>query len=103
MGIHVHGLGAIAPAGGDGDGRADTLALEFLSTGCTLADTSDGGVADDALHLRAVAITQVLLNQVIHCLGQIHGLLLQPFADTALATVYGRADTDFRIVLFHCC
>ena len=63
MRIHVHGLGAIAPARSDGDGRTDALALEFFGTGSTLANATDSGVGDNALNRRAVAVAQVLTNK----------------------------------------
>ena len=48
--LHIHRLRTIAPAGGDGDGRANALALELLGTGGTLGHAADGGVGNDALH-----------------------------------------------------
>ena len=40
-GVHVHGLGTIAPARSHGNGTADTLAFKLGCTGSTLADTAN--------------------------------------------------------------
>ena len=63
MRVHVHSLGAIAPARSNGDSRTDALALELLGTGSTLADAADSGVGDNALNGRTVAVAQVLTNK----------------------------------------
>ena len=99
VGVHVHRLGAVAPAGGDGDRRAHALALELLGAGGTLSHAAYGGVGNDALHGRAVAVAQVALNQFFHGLGQTHGLLFKALTDTALATIDGGANANFWISL----
>ena len=48
--VHIHGLGAVAPAGCHGDCSADTLALELLGAGGALSHTADRTVSDDTLH-----------------------------------------------------
>ena len=50
-GIHIHGLGAIAPAGGNRQGDRYALSLELLLAGCGLGNASDGSVSDDYLYL----------------------------------------------------
>lgn len=52
-------------------------------------------VGDDALHLTAVGVPQPAFNELLGGQSHAHGLLLQPFADTAPAAVDDRADTDF--------
>ena len=57
--VHVHGLGAIAPAGCHGDRSADSLTLELLGAGGALSHTADRPVSDDTLHRSAVRISQI--------------------------------------------
>ena len=99
--IHVHCLRTVAPAGGHGDGGTDTLALEFLGAGCTFGHAADGGVGDDTLYGRPVAIAQVALNQVLHCLCQVHGLLFETLTDAALTTVDRRTNANLWINFCH--
>ena len=98
MGIHIHGLGTVAPAGSHGDGGSYAFALEFLGAGSTLGYSTDGGVCDDAFHGAAVAIAQVGFYQPFYGLGQGHGFLFKTLADAALATVDGGTDSDFRVI-----
>ena len=97
--VHVHRLRAVAPAGGHSDGTSHTLALELLGTGRTLCHTADGAVGNDALHRRAVAILEMGLNEILHCIGQSHGFHFQTLSHTALTTVDGRTYANLRI--FH--
>ena len=99
MGVHVHGLAAIAPAGCDGDGGTDALALEFLLAGSRLCHASDSRVGNDALHGRAIAVAQIGRNQFGYGVGQCHRLFFQAFADTTLTAVNGGADSNFGV--FH--
>ena len=57
--VHVHGLGAVAPAGCHGDRSADSLTLEFLGACGALSHTADRPVSDDTLHRSAVRISQI--------------------------------------------
>ena len=59
MRVHIHGLGAITPAGGHGDGGTDTFTLEFLGAGSGFGHTSDGAVGNHTLHGGAVGVTEV--------------------------------------------
>ena len=99
MRIHVHCLRTVAPARGDGDGRAHTLTLEFLGTGSTLGNTTDGGICNHTLHGRTVAVAQVLGYQLGNSLSQCHCFLFKAFADATLATIDSRTNSDFGI--FH--
>ena len=62
LGIHIHGLCAIAPAGSYGQGDINAFFTEFLSTGSALSHTSDGGVCDNYFYRLSVGITDVLLK-----------------------------------------
>ena len=101
VGVHVHGLRAVAPARGDGDGRADALALELLGAGGALGNAANGRIGNHALNDASVAIAQVALNQVLYCLCQVHGLLFKTLADATLTTINRGANTNFRIVFAH--
>ena len=57
--VHVHGLAAVAPTTGHGDGGADALALELSGTGSTLGHAADGSVGNDTLHGTAVTVAEV--------------------------------------------
>ena len=48
--IHIHSFCTIAPAGSNGDGRANTLALKLFCASCTFCYTTDGTVSDHALY-----------------------------------------------------
>ena len=97
MRIHVHSLRTIAPARGDGDGRTHSLVFKFLCTGGTFSYTPDGGITDDTLHRRAIAIAQVGGNQLSHSFSQRHGLLFQTLTNAALTSIDSGTDTDFGI------
>ena len=98
MRVHIHRLGTIAPAGGDGDGGAHALALELLGAGSALGHTTDGRISNHALYGRAVAIAQVLGYQLSHSLSQGHCFLFKAFADATLATVDGGTNPDFGVL-----
>ena len=97
--VHVHGLGAVAPAGGHGQGDGHALAAELFLAGGGLGHAADGGVGDDHLHGLAVGIAQVLLEQLRGGLGHVHGLVLKALAHLQHATtaVDGGADADDRV------
>ena len=95
-GVHVEGLHAVAPAGGDGEGGHHILRGEELLAAGSLRAAADGAGADHRLHGGAVGIAQGF-NQRLGCLSQAHGLGLQAFADTAPPAVDDGADADLRI------
>ena len=59
-GIHVGGLGSVAPAWGHGYDCAYVVGFEFLSCGRGFVNAADRGVCDAAFHRTAVAVPQVL-------------------------------------------
>ena len=99
IGMHVHGLRTVAPAGGDSDGGPHALAFKLLGTCCALGHAAYGAVGNDAFHRTAVAVSQIRGNQFGHCTGQTHGFLFKTFAHTALTAIDGRTDSDFGILL----
>ena len=99
VGVHVHGLAAVAPARGDGDGGAYALALELLLTGGGFGHAANGAVGYHTLYRAAVAVAEIATDKFGHCMGQGHGLFFETFADAALTAVNGRTDTNLRI--FH--
>ena len=100
VGIHIHGLAAIAPAGGYGDGGAYALALEHLGACCAFSHTADGRVGYHALHGSAVAVTEIFSYEVCNCLSKGHGLAFKALAYTALAAVDCRTNANLRM-FFH--
>ena len=98
VGVHIHSLASVAPAGGDGDGAAYAFALEFLVAGCGFGHPAYCGVGYHAFHGRSVAVAEVGRYEVGHSMSQGHGFLFKAFAYAALTAVDRRTDTDFRIV-----
>lgn len=98
MGVHVHRLGAVAPARRNGDGGAHALALELLGTGGALANASNGGIGYDTLDGRSVAVAQVLADQFGYRFGEVHRLCLKTLAHAALTTVDGGANSNLWII-----
>ena len=96
--IHIHSLGAVAPAGCHGDRSADSLTLEFLGAGCALSHTADRTVSDDTLHRSAVCISQIRGNEGSDIGRKGHCLFLKTFTYTALTAIYGRTDSYFRML-----
>ena len=96
--VHVGGLGAVAPAGGDGEGEADVVLLELLGAGLGLVHAADGRVGDDALDGGAVGVAEVLREELGDPLSHAHRLLFEALTDAAATTVDGRADSDTRVI-----
>src|SRR5699024_11198988 len=49
VGVHVKGLGPVAPAGGDGEGSHHVLGRELVLAGSCLGAAADGGIGEHAL------------------------------------------------------
>src|SRR5699024_883255 len=62
LGIHIHGLRTVAPAGCNSKGNINAFFAEFVSACCSFADTSDGGVSDNNFNRLAVGVFQILLE-----------------------------------------
>ena len=99
-GIDVHGLGAVAPAGGDGEGDIHAGLFELVGAGGAFRHTADGGIGDDDLDGLAVGVAEIFLKELLGGLGHGHGLILQGFPDLqrAAAAVDDGANTDDRVV-----
>ena len=97
LGVHVEGLGAVAPAPGDGQGGHHVLGGELVRHTGGLGPAADGGAADDALHRGAVGVLQILADEGGGASGHGHGLLLQALPDAAPAPVDDGPDADLRI------
>ena len=95
-GIHVHGLGAVAPARGDGEGHPHALAPELLRRPRRLGHPADARVRDDALHGQAARVADGLREQIGHRPRHGHGLALEGLPDPFPPSVDGRPDTDLR-------
>ena len=102
VGIHIHGLGTVAPAGRHGERDAHVVEFKLIGTGRGLAHAADAGVCDHALHRRAIRVAQGGAEKFRHGLGLIHGAGFERLAHAAEAAVDGGADADFREdCLFH--
>ena len=95
-GVHVHGLGAVAPAGGHADGHAHVLPRELLRAVRRLFEAADGGIGDDALYGQSAAVAQIRLEEVLGGPGQAHGLIFQALANALAPSVDDGADADLR-------
>ena len=107
-GIHVHRLGAVAPAGGDGQRDGNALALELFCAGGRFGHAADGGVCHDDLDMLAVGVIQVFLKQLLCSLGHGHDLIFQTLAQLhgAASAVDDGTDANDGIfadvtILFH--
>ena len=98
-GVHVHRLGAVAPAGSDGQCDGDALALELLGAGGRFRHAANGGVSHDDLHMLAVGVVQIILKQLLCGLGHGHDLIFQTLAQLhrAAAAIDNGADADHGI------
>ena len=62
VGVHVHGFGSVAPAGGDRQADADIFPAEFVLAGGGFADAADGGVRDDTFDLLSRGGAEILAD-----------------------------------------
>ena len=97
-GIHVGGLGAVAPAGGDRHGQADVVLAELGGAGLGLVNAADRGVSDDDLDGGAVRVTQVGGEKLGDGLRHVHGLLFERLTNALTAAVNSGADSDAGVV-----
>ncbi len=77
VGVHVHGLGPVAPARRHGDREADTRAREQPRALCCLGDPADRGARDHALDGGPVRITELGRQELGDPLGEAHRLVLE--------------------------
>ena len=63
QGIHIHGLRAVAPARGHGQGDIHAGAPELIGAGGRFRNAADGRIRDDHLHRRSVRIPEILFKQ----------------------------------------
>ena len=92
--VHVHRLGAVAPAGRDGERDAHALLAEQLGDLGRLVDAADVVVRDHALDRAAVRVAQGVADQLRGAQRHVAGLLLERLADAVHAAVDRRADAD---------
>ena len=97
-GVHVSGLGAVAPAGGDRQGQADVVRAELGGAGLGLVDAADRGVSDDDLDGAAVRVAQVGGEKLGDGLRHVHGLLFERLTNALAAAVNSGADSDAGVV-----
>ena len=100
MRIHVHGLGAVAPAGSDGQGDGHAFLLKLVSASSSLGNAANGGVSHNDLDRLTVGVEQVLLEQLLCSLshGPNQGIQRLTKHHGATAAVNDGANTDNRII-----
>ncbi len=98
MGVHIHRLAAITPAGGDGDSGANALALKLLGAGGGLGYTADSAIGNYTFYGRAVAMTYILGDKVGLGVGQCDSFFFEAFAHTTLTAVNRGANTYLRML-----
>ena len=100
VGIGVHGLGAVAPAGRHGEGDVHAFLAEFVSAGGGFSHASDGGVRDHDLHGLAIGVAEVVGEELCGGFRHVHRLILEGFThlERTASSVDGRADADDRII-----
>ncbi|MPM64699.1 hypothetical protein SDC9_111587 [bioreactor metagenome] len=98
--IHIHRLGAVAPAGRHGQRRGDAFTGELRGAGGRFVDAADGRVGDHALDRFAVRIFQCS-DQPGRGFRHVHGLDFQRLPDPFPASVDGRANPDLRHLIDH--
>ena len=98
QGVHVHGLGAVAPAGRDGQRDTHALLAEQLGDLGRLVHAADVVVGDHALDRAAVRVAQGAADQLRGTERHVAGLDLERLADPVEAAVDRRADADLRPV-----
>ncbi len=94
--VHVHRLGAVAPAGRDGDGNPDPFPAELLGATGGFRGAADRRVRDHHLDGEAAGVAQSFCEETRRGPGHAHRLLFERLADAAAATVDRRADPDLR-------
>ncbi len=99
MGMHIHCFRAVTPAGCYRDCGSHPFAFELPGTGGSFGNASYSAVGNHTFNRCAVGISQVRANQFGNGLGQVHGLILKTFTHAPLASVNGRSDTYFGIII----
>ena len=101
-GIHIHGLGAVAPAGRDGEGYGYAFSAELFGAGGGFRHAADGGIGYDHLYMVAVGVVKVILEELFHSLRHGHYLALKALAQLhgASAAVDNGTDAYDRIAAY---
>ena len=100
LGIHIHGLCSVAPAGRNRQRNIHARLPELVRAGSRLSHTSDGSISDDYFHRLPIGIAQILGKQFRRRLRHVHRLLLQrlSYLQITPSAVNRRTDSDHRIV-----
>ena len=101
-GIHIHGLGAVAPAGRDGEGYGYAFSAELFGAGGGFRYAADGGIGYDHLYMVAVGVVKVILEKLFRSLRHGHYLALKALAQLhgASAAVDNGTDAYDRIAAY---
>ena len=77
IGIHVHCLCAVTPAGSNGKGNVHACLPELVRTCSGLSHPANGGVCNHNLHRLTVGVAQIFLKKGGCRLCHVHGLIFQ--------------------------
>ena len=97
MGVHIHGFGAVTPAGSYGNGYIDAFSAEFVRTRSGFGNSSDSAVRNNDFYGFAVRIGEVFLEKFLCRKSHSHGLVFKAFAEfhRAAASVDCRSYSDY--------
>ncbi len=93
--VHVHGLGAVAPAGRHRDGHPHVFAAELVRADGRLGHAADAGVRDHALDRQTAAMVHMRAQKRGDRPGKAHRRLLQRLAHAPPAAVDAGTDANF--------
>ena len=100
IGIHVHGLGTVAPAGRNRQCDVHAFPAELFRACGSLAHTPDGGIRDHHFHRLSVGVAQVLPEELCRCPGHVHGLIFKGLTHLqhTSSPVNGGANANHRVI-----
>ena len=99
VGIHIHGLRPVAPAGCHGQGDIHPFSLKLLRAESALSHAADGAVRNHNLNLASVCVEELILKELLSSLCHGHGLFFQSSSDIkgSLSTIDYRPDSNYRM------
>ena len=97
--IHVHRFGAVAPAGGYGEGETDRFAGKERVGGRGFGGSTDTLIGDDTFQNRAVSVADRRRDKFGGGFSEGESLIFKGFTDSSKAAVDGGADADFDFMI----
>ena len=99
-GVHIHGFGAIAPAGCYGKSNGYAFFFEFVCTSGSFGNTTDRCISHNDLYVFTVGIVEIIFKELFCCVCHCPYLSFERFAEhhRTTASVNNRANTDYGII-----